>query len=82
MGSALTSIQPASVELVVGVLRYSLYLWQEPFLSQSNAWINAFPQNLAFTVAASPGSYLLLERPLLALRRHFRPQRDEEWKTR
>ncbi len=66
----------------VGVLSYSLYLWQEPFLSRSNAWINAFPQNLALTVAASLGSYLLLERPLLALRQHFRPQRDEEEKTR
>lgn len=57
----------------VGILSYSLYLWQQLFLNRhSNAWANAFPQNLAFAVAAGLGSYLLLEQPLLTLRRHLR----------
>jgi peptidoglycan/LPS O-acetylase OafA/YrhL len=57
----------------VGVLSYSLYLWQQLFLNRnSTAWVNAFPQNLVFAVAASLGSYLLLEKPLLKLRRRFR----------
>jgi peptidoglycan/LPS O-acetylase OafA/YrhL len=57
----------------VGVLSYSLYLWQQLFLNRnSSAWVNGFPQNLAFAVAASVGSYLLLEKPLLKLRRRFR----------
>jgi peptidoglycan/LPS O-acetylase OafA/YrhL len=61
-----------SIEFV-GVLSYSLYLWQQPFLNRdSTAWVNAFPQNLLFAVAASLASYLLLEKPLLRLRRRLR----------
>jgi peptidoglycan/LPS O-acetylase OafA/YrhL len=57
----------------VGVLSYSLYLWQQPFLDRySTAWVNRFPQNLAFSVAAALTSYLLLEKPLLKLRRRLR----------
>jgi peptidoglycan/LPS O-acetylase OafA/YrhL len=57
----------------VGVLSYSLYLWQQLFLNRnSTAWVNAFPQNLVFAVAAAMGSYLLLEKPLLKLRHRFR----------
>jgi peptidoglycan/LPS O-acetylase OafA/YrhL len=53
----------------VGVLSYSLYLWQQPFLNrESGAWINLFPQNLAGAILAALGSYLLLEKPLLRLR--------------
>jgi peptidoglycan/LPS O-acetylase OafA/YrhL len=57
----------------VGVLSYSLYLWQQLFLNRnSSAWINAFPQNLVFAVAAALGSYFLLEKPFLKLRRRMR----------
>jgi peptidoglycan/LPS O-acetylase OafA/YrhL len=57
----------------LGVLSYSLYLWQSPFLDhRSSAWINAFPQNvvLAFLVALT--SYFLIERPFVSLRRRLR----------
>jgi len=58
----------------VGVLSYSLYLWQQLFLNRnSSAWVNAFPQNLGFAIAASLGSYVLLEKPLLKLRHRLRP---------
>ena len=57
----------------VGVLSYSLYLWQQLFLNRnSSAWINAFPQNLALAVAAALGSYFLLEKPFLKLRTRLR----------
>ena len=57
----------------VGVLSYSLYLWQQLFLNRhSTAWVNAFPQNLLFAVTAALGSYLLLEKPLLRLRHRLR----------
>jgi peptidoglycan/LPS O-acetylase OafA/YrhL len=57
----------------VGLLSYSLYLWQQPFLNRNAvAWINVFPQNLAFAILASLGSYLLLEKPLLKLRHRLR----------
>ena len=53
----------------VGVLSYSLYLWQQLFMVRgSGAWINAFPQNLIATVAAAFASYFLLEKPFLKLR--------------
>jgi peptidoglycan/LPS O-acetylase OafA/YrhL len=57
----------------VGVLSYSLYLWQQLFLNRfSTAWVNAFPQNLGFAIAAGLGSYFLLEKPLLRLRHRLR----------
>ena len=57
----------------VGVLSYSLYLWQQPFLNRhSSIWVNAFPQNIIFAVAAAMASYLLLEKPLLKLRHRLR----------
>jgi len=57
----------------VGVLSYSLYLWQQLFLNRnSSAWVNEFPQNLFFAVAAALASYFLLEKPFLRLRRRLR----------
>jgi peptidoglycan/LPS O-acetylase OafA/YrhL len=57
----------------VGVLSYSLYLWQQLFLDRaSSAWMNTFPQNLAFSITAALASYFLLEKPLLGLRRRMR----------
>jgi peptidoglycan/LPS O-acetylase OafA/YrhL len=57
----------------VGLLSYSLYLWQQLFLNRnSTAWVNAFPQNLVFAVTTALASYLLLEKPLLKLRHRLR----------
>jgi peptidoglycan/LPS O-acetylase OafA/YrhL len=57
----------------VGLLSYSLYLWQQLFLNRNSAaWINTFPQSLALAVTTALGSYFLLERPLLKLRRRMR----------
>jgi len=56
----------------VGVLSYSLYLWQQPFLNRSSFhFINAFPVNLllAFTLAAV--SYFCVEIQFLKLRKRF-----------
>jgi peptidoglycan/LPS O-acetylase OafA/YrhL len=59
----------------IGLLSYSLYLWQQLFLNRNSAaWINAFPQNLALASAAALGSYFLLEKPLMRLRRRFRAE--------
>jgi peptidoglycan/LPS O-acetylase OafA/YrhL len=53
----------------VGVLSYSLYLWQQLFLDRdSNQWINAFPQNIVFAVVAALLSYFLIERSFLGFR--------------
>src|SRR5579862_5537226 len=56
----------------VGVLSYSLYLWQEPFLDRTaNGLIHWFPLNLILTFAAALFSYYVVERPFLRLRRRF-----------
>jgi peptidoglycan/LPS O-acetylase OafA/YrhL len=53
----------------LGVLSYSLYLWQQPFLDRgSDAWYAAFPTNLALAVAVALVSYFCVERPFLWLR--------------
>lgn len=65
----------------LGALSYSLYLWQELFLDRgSDAWVNAFPQNLMFAFLAALSSYFLIERPFLRLRRRLR--RGTELPTR
>ena len=62
----------------VGVLSYSLYLWQQPFINRnSSAWINEFPQNLIFAIAAALCSFWLVEKPILKLRRHLRSEHPE-----
>lgn len=58
----------------VGVLSYSLYLWQQLFLNRySGAWVNAFPQNVILAAGAAMASYFILEKPLLKLRRRLHP---------
>jgi len=56
----------------VGVLSYSLYLWQQPFLNRHMvSFATTFPVNLALAVACACLSYLLIERPLLGFRRRL-----------
>ena len=53
----------------VGVLSYSLYLWQQPFLNRyaHYAW-TTFPLNLAIAVSLALASYYIAPRPVLSLR--------------
>jgi len=56
----------------VGVLSYSLYLWQQPFLlHKSPHLLQRFPFNLALAVVVACASYYLVERPFLRLRRRL-----------
>lgn len=56
----------------VGTLSYSLYLWQQPFLNrQCTADVCAFPLNILLAIMCALGSYYLLERPLLSLRKRY-----------
>ena len=58
----------------IGLLSYSLYLWQQPFLNRhSSSWVAAFPANLLFVFSAAIVSYYILEQPFMKLRRRFRP---------
>ncbi|HET9877873.1 MAG TPA: acyltransferase [Candidatus Limnocylindria bacterium] len=53
----------------VGVLSYSIYLWQQVFLNRSSsAEFNAFPLNIVLALSVAVASYFLVERPVLRLR--------------
>ena len=53
----------------LGVISYSLYLWQQLFLLESNhSWTGRFPLNLLCALAAAELSYWFVERTFLRLR--------------
>lgn len=52
----------------VGALSYSLYLWQQPFLTKVETPLTSFPQNVVLAVACALASYHLVERPFLRLK--------------
>jgi peptidoglycan/LPS O-acetylase OafA/YrhL len=59
----------------IGVLSYSLYLWQEPFLNpftSSSTILTLFPINIVLTFLCALASYYLVELPFLRLRSQFR----------
>jgi len=57
----------------MGVLSYSLYLWQEPFLNRfSLADVTYFPFSLLLVFACATASHYLVERPLLRWRARLR----------
>lgn len=66
----------------LGVLSYSVYIWQQPFFSDpdtfgaESAALLTFPVNVAATLAVAALSYHALERPLLRLRARLRPPLD------
>lgn len=56
----------------VGVLSYSLYLWQQPFLNRNVASVfTTFPYNVGFAFCAALASYYLVEKPFLRLKKRF-----------
>jgi len=56
----------------IGVLSYSLYLWQQPFLNRGSSSIyTSFPMNIVLAVAAALASYYLVEKPFLRFKDRF-----------
>jgi peptidoglycan/LPS O-acetylase OafA/YrhL len=56
----------------VGVLSYSLYIWQQLFLNRSSsALVCTFPFNLILVGLFALGSYYLVEQPFLKLKQRF-----------
>jgi peptidoglycan/LPS O-acetylase OafA/YrhL len=52
----------------LGVLSYSLYLWQQPFLNRnSQGWWTEFPLNLALAFVCALASYYAVEKPFLRM---------------
>ncbi|MGC3996288.1 MAG: acyltransferase [Anaeromyxobacter sp.] len=54
----------------LGVLSYSLYLWQQPFFAGESwgTWSGTFPMNVLGALGMAMVSYALVEQPCLALR--------------
>jgi peptidoglycan/LPS O-acetylase OafA/YrhL len=60
------NVQPV---MWVGVVSYSLYLWQEPFLNRASVnWWNAFPANVILALLCASLSYYGVEKTFLQLR--------------
>ena len=56
----------------IGVLSYSIYLWQQFFLTNSQKYYNKVPFNLCFIILAALFSYYIIERPFLRLKNRFK----------
>ena len=58
----------------VGLISYSLYLWQQIFLTtQNKSFTGVFPMNLLCTLAVAECSYWFVEKSFLAMRKRFVP---------
>lgn len=62
----------------IGVLSYSLYLWQQPFLEpHASTWFKVWPWNIGLAFLAALTSYYLVERPALRLRESISSRQQE-----
>ncbi len=62
----------------IGVLSYSLYLWQNAFLNPDwDAWPARLPMNLFLAFGMAAASYYLVEQPFLRLKRFALPGRGK-----
>lgn len=63
----------------LGVLSYSLYLWQQPFLDRNiKSPLTAFPLNLVLAFSAAIVSYYMIERPFLEFKKRFESRRVKQ----
>ncbi|MFP5436668.1 MAG: acyltransferase family protein [Bacteroidia bacterium] len=57
----------------IGILSYSLYIWQQLFLTnQASFSVNKFPLNIIAVVIVAHISYYLIEKPMLNLKKKFK----------
>lgn len=69
-GSHVGRLLNSRIFVHVGIISYSLYLWQQLFLTARNTSLaGSFPLNLVVTFAAAEFSYFAIERPFLGMRR-------------
>lgn len=65
----------------LGMVSYSLYLWQQVFLDRSSqSWFTAFPQNLGLALASGFAGFYLIEKPIMKYRDRLMPARRKPGK--
>lgn len=62
----------------IGILSYSLYLWQQIFFARSIGIFSVFPLNILCMFIAAFISYRLIERPFLLLKSGLRPEQESK----
>ncbi|MFP5041319.1 acyltransferase family protein [Parasediminibacterium sp. JCM 36343] len=55
----------------IGLLSYSIYLWQQFFICKTAFWVNQFPQNIGMIIVSALVSYHVIEKPFLSLKSKF-----------
>lgn len=65
----------SSIINYIGSLSYSIYLWQQIFISGSGHWVTKYPQNLLFILLTAMSSYHLIEMPFIKLKKKFAVQK-------
>ena len=55
----------------IGIISYSVYLWQQIFIYNSNDWTHQFPQNVIGAFIMGLFSYYLIETPFLKLKSKY-----------
>lgn len=71
--SKISLVLNSKIFVQIGILSYSLYIWQPIFLTdRAGAWINRFPQNILLVFAVALISYYLIEKPILKLKKRFK----------
>jgi len=60
----------------IGVLSYSLYLWQQLFFSPKIGALSVFPLNILLMFMVAGLSYRFIEKPFLRLRSRFEPEKE------
>ncbi len=54
-----------------GKLSYSIYLWQQFFINDTNAWYNTYPFNIFYIFVAAGFSFYFIEMPFLRMKSRF-----------
>jgi len=65
----------------IGVLSYSLYLWQQIFIFNRFWWVAQWPQNIVLIFSAALFSRYIIERPFLQLKDQFARDRMSHYEN-
>lgn len=71
--SKISWVLNSKIFVQIGILSYSLYIWQQLFLTNRNDfWVNTFPQNIIIVFIVGFLSYYVVEKPILNLKKRFK----------